>query len=232
MIRIFYFIMLFLLPLYALSSTMYTVKLAVYKNEKALNKQLKKFSPAIRKTIIIEKIKKRYKVKTLSTKNKKLLDTLLPAYKKVFPDASIHKVPSPKIIKVKPKIEKKSPQENNSTQKLNTFHRALQDKTFYLCPNFNRTKNKKFLIEIAFKKTTVTYTPILGKVPPMSALYKIEDNKLFLYQKELLNPKIFSLLETTYFKYHLISSWVGEKKVKSLRYYFNLNDAKAYLELH
>jgi len=66
----------------------------------------------------------------------------------------------------------------------------------------------------------------------MDALYKVEDDKLFLYQKGLFNPKVFSLLEKTYFKYHLFSSWMGDKKIKSLRYYFNLNDAKAYLNHH
>ena len=228
--RISYFIMLFLLPLYAVSSTFYTVDLAVSPSKKALNKKLSQFPPALRKTIMIKKIKKKYRVQTLVTKNKELLTTLLPAYQKVFPDA---------LIKRKKPIEKKTVANNTSntaTQEQalhsNPFLVALQNNTFYLCPVFGTTKSKKFLIAVAFKNTTVTYTPIVGNIPPMKALYKVEDSKLFLYQKGLLNQKVYSLLEKTYFKYHLISSWVNEKRVKKLRYYFNLNDAKAYLNLH
>jgi hypothetical protein len=240
MIRIFYVAILSLLPVYALCSTLYNAELTIATNKKALIKKLNNLSPSLRKTITVKKINNRYKVETLSTTNKKLLTTLLPTYKKFFPDASIHKVSSSKNIKKRPKQKTKSLQDNSITQKpksntaseLSPLHKALQDKTFYLCPQFRTKKDKKFLIKVEFKKTTVTYTPILGKIPPMTALYKVEDDKLFLYQKGLFNPKVFSLLETTYFKYHLISSWADERKIKSLRYYFNLNDAEAYLQLH
>jgi hypothetical protein len=219
--------MLFLLPLYATSSTFYTVNLAVSQNKKALNKKLSQFPIALRNTIAIKKIQKKYRVQTLLTKNKTLLTTLLPAYKKVFPDA---------VIEIEKRIEKKTTKESNTSQEQvlpsTPFHMALHNKKFYLCPVFGKTKSKKFLIEVSFKNTTVSYNPIIGNIPPMEALYKIEDNKLFLYQKGLFNKKVFSLFERTYFKYHLISSWVKEKRVKKLRYYFNLHDAKAYLNLH
>ena len=231
MIRIFYFTVLLLLPLSTVASTFYAVELAVHKNKKVLNKKLSKFTQALRKTIVIEKSKKLYKAKTLLTQNKNLLTVLLPAYKKVFPDAFVYDLPSPDDIEVTERKEE-APQETNATQTLSAFYKAVQDQTFYLCPKFDGTENKKFLIKVAFTKDTVTYTPILGKMPPMDALYKVEDDKLFLYQKGLLNTKVFSLLEKSYFKYHLFSSWVGDKKIKSLRYYFNLNDAKTYLNHH
>ena len=93
MIRIFYFTVLLLLPLSTVASTFYAVELAVHKNKKVLNKKLSKFPQALRKTIVIEKSKKLYKAKTLLTQNKNLLTVLLPAYKKVFPDAFVYDLP-------------------------------------------------------------------------------------------------------------------------------------------
>ena len=228
--RILYFTMLFLLPLYSVASSMYTVKLAVYKNKKILDKKLSKFSPAIRKTIIIDKNKKVYRVQTLLTQNKKLLTQLLPSYRKVFPDAFIDTVSSSKKrVKTNTKLEQKKLPEKNIAKEEYTFYKLLQNKTFYLSPILEKGNNKKFLLKVSFSDSNVTYTPILGNIPPMTALYKVEDTKLFLYQKGLLNTKVFSLLEKNTFKYHLISSWIDNKKVKNLRYYLNLHDAKAYL---
>ncbi len=230
MIRIFTVVALLLLPMYGMATSFYTVNLTIYKNKKALDKKLSNFSPALRKTIVIKKNKNMYRVKTLLTKNKKFLTKLLPSYRKVFPDAFIAAVPfsknqvNPKVPSKQKKIPVKKPNKED-----NTFLTLLQNQTFYLSPVLKVGENKKFLIKVTFTVSNVTYTPILGKVPPMSALYKVEDNKLFLYQKGLLNTKVFSLLEESRFKYHLISSWIDNKRVKNLRYYLNLHDAKAYL---
>jgi len=230
MIRTFFFALLLLLPLSTVASTLYTVELATYMDKKALNEELSKFLPALRKTIVIEENDAKYHVKTLLTKDKKLLTKLLPSYKKVFSDAFIETFTPPvKVVKKPVKLPKKVTKEKNSTKEKNDFYTSLRNHAFYLSPVLKPGKNNKFLLKVTFTDSNVTYTPILGKVPPMSALYKVEDNKLFLYQKGLLNTKVFSLLEENTFKYHLISSWIDNKRVKNLRYYLNLHDAKAYL---
>jgi len=230
MIRTFFFTLLLSLPLSAVASTLYTVELTIYMDKKALNTALSKFPPALHKTIVIEKNNDKFHIKTLLTKDKKLLTTLLPSYQKVFSDAFIDTFTPPVTVVKKPvKLPKKVTQEQNTTKEESTFNALLQNKTFYLSPVLKVGENKKFLITVTFTDSNVTYTPILGKVPPMTALYKVEDNKLFLYQKGLFNPKVYSQLEKNTFKYHLISSWIDNQRVKNLRYYLNLHDAKAYL---
>ncbi|MCF6245116.1 MAG: hypothetical protein L3J43_08765 [Sulfurovum sp.] len=229
MIRIFYVTLLLVLPMnliasspYAeklIASSSYTVNLAFFKDKEKVEEALSKVPPALRKTIIIEDVNNSYTVKTLTIKNEALLTKLLPAYQKVFPDAFIDIVIN--ANKTKENIKEKS----------DDLHNALQDKMMlYLCPEAKDKKTRKFLIEVAFGKKTANYSPILGKVPPLTTLYRVEDNKLFLFQKGLFNPKVYSLLEEKTPTYFLITSWVNGKKVKTLRYYFNVDDAKAYLD--
>jgi len=217
MYRLFYFLLL-LYPLQAIATPLYTVKLALYKDRALLQEELAKFSPTLHKTISIQKDKEYYRVSTLPTHNKKVLSKLLPYYQKVFSDAFID------TIKVEKKIDK------NISKKNDAFYTTVKNKVFYLCANTPQQKNKKFLIEVIFTDTSVTYIPILGKIPSMKAEYKIQDNKLFLYQKDLFNPKVYSTYEKSYPKYHLIHSWANGKKLQSLRYYLIKDDAKKYLE--
>jgi len=217
MYRLFYLLLL-LYPLQAFTSPLYTIKLALYKDRVLLQEELDKFSPELQKTIAIKKDKKYYRVKTLPTHNKKVLTKLLPYYKKVFSDAFIDTVEEEK--KTNKDISKKN----------DAFFTTVKNKVFYLCSNTQQKKNDAFLIEVVFTDTSVTYIPILGKIPSMKAEYKIQDNKLFLYQKDLFNPKVYSTYEKGYPKYHLLHSWTNGKKLQSLRYYLTKDDAKEYLK--
>ncbi len=226
MIRTLTILILLIAPLYTLAGSFYTVNLAIYKEIKEINQTLSNFSPALRDTIVIEKDKHIYRVRTVLTKKRSLLTTLLPHYKKVFPHASIVTTFFPR----RPTHSKHASTEKSAKDEEN-FYALLKDKTFYLAPVLRSSKDKKYLIKVVFGNTQVSYTPILGDIPPMTALYKVEGNRLFLYQKGLFNPNIYSLLEESRFKYHLISSWVGNKRINYLRYYLNLHDAKAYINL-
>jgi len=217
MYRLFYFLLL-LYPLQSIATPLYTVKLALYKDRALLQEELQKFSPTLHKTISIKKDKAYYRVTTLPTHNKKILNKLLPYYQKVFSDAFID------TIKVEKKIDK------NISKKNDAFYTTVKNKVFYLCSNIQQKKNEKFLIEVIFTDTSVTYIPILGKIPSMKAEYKIQNNKLFLYQKDLFNPKVYSTYEKSFPKYHLLNSWTNGKKLQSLRYYLIKDDAKKYLE--
>jgi len=88
-------LILLLIPMHSMASSSYTVNIAIYKNVNTLNHKLKKLSPALRKTVEVKKIKKRHIATTLPTKNKALLETLLPAYRKVFSDAFIVPIKAP-----------------------------------------------------------------------------------------------------------------------------------------
>jgi len=204
-------------------SSFYTIKLAVYKSLPNLQKNISKLSPSLHSTVQIQHIGNVYKASVYPTTNKVYLRKTLSSYKKVFQDAFITSTKAPKINQIK----KLSTQRTKN--KALSFYDKIKQHTLYLCSGGDGKSKMKFLIEVAFKKDTVTYKPIIGKVPPVSALYTIKNHKLFLYQKGLLNHNVYSTLEKTYSKYYLIASWIGKKKVNTLRYYFNENDAKAYI---
>ncbi len=74
-----------------LASPNYTVRVAVFKYSKNLERGLSKLPPALRDTIQTYKKRNRTFVHTIPTKDKKVLKKLLPAYRKVFRDAYISK---------------------------------------------------------------------------------------------------------------------------------------------
>ncbi len=89
MFRLLYITILFLLPLQSIASVSYAVRIAVYNNVDSLKKELNKLSPAVRKTIEIQKRGEQHVACSIHTKDKTKLQKLLPSYKKVFPDAFI-----------------------------------------------------------------------------------------------------------------------------------------------
>ena len=213
-------------PLKTLATSFYTVNIAVYKDKVLLNEKLKKLPPQLRKTIKIDKINGLHKVKTLPKKDKKALTKLLPAYKKVFKDAFISTIKQPNILQ-KPA---KTPIKIESHKKTISLQDLIHQKTFYLSSKKETTKEKQYLMKVVFKNTNVHYIPILGKMPPVTALYKTDKNKLFLYQKGLFNKDIYSKLEKYTKKFLLISHWIKNNKINTLRYYYNLKNAKVNLK--
>ena len=71
------------------SSSNYTVRLAVYKNAKALQAIIDTYPPALQKTIKTYKKNGNIYAHTIPTADKVTLKKLLPAYRKVFKDAYI-----------------------------------------------------------------------------------------------------------------------------------------------
>jgi hypothetical protein len=71
------------------ASTNYTVRLAVFKNTKKLDKVLESYPPALRDTIKTYKRGNLTYAYTIPTSDRTTLKTLLPAYQKVFSDAYI-----------------------------------------------------------------------------------------------------------------------------------------------
>ncbi len=88
-------LMLLFVPMQSMAIPSYTVNIAIYKDVTTLNHKLKKLPPALRKTVEVKKVKERHVAKTLPTQNKALLETLLPAYRKVFSDAFIAPIKVP-----------------------------------------------------------------------------------------------------------------------------------------
>jgi len=71
------------------ASSNYTVRLAVYKHSKKLNKVLEAYPPALKETVKTYKKGDLTYAYTIPTQDKTTLKKLLPEYKKVFKDAYI-----------------------------------------------------------------------------------------------------------------------------------------------
>jgi len=229
MFKFLFFILIFSFVAMA-DNAYFTIKLAVYKSLPNLQKAVSKLHPSLHKVVHITKVGNVYKASVQPTQNKARLAKNLPFYRKIFHDAFIStaKQTNPKPESSSQSIKKK-PSPLPKTKPL-SFYQKIHGQTLYLCSGGDGRSSMKFLIKVAFSKAKVEYTPIVGKVPPVSALYTVKDNKLFLYQKGLLNHNVYSLLEKSYTKYHLISSWIGKKKVNTLRYYKDMNEAKRYIK--
>ena len=210
----------------------YTIKLATYKKRSNVEENILKLDPYLQKNIVIDQGDDLiYKVSTQPSE-RTVLEKKLSLYRKVFKDAFIALVKP--IKKIDPLVVKPKNKEHNTSKEIATdkksFYKAIQKKTFYLCSRGKAAKGKKFMIEVRFTKDTVTYTPLLKEVSPLKSQYKIENEKLYLFNKEKINLNMYSKLEKITETYNLISSWEKNKKLNVLRYYFDRKDAKKYLE--
>jgi len=105
----------------------------------------------------------------------------------------------------------------------------IQDKMLYLCAYGEETWSSNILIQIDFFETEVRFTPIMGDASAKKEYYKIENEKLYISRKGLFDLETYSTLEDVTSEYYLISSWVNDRKINTIRYYFDLEKAKAYI---
>jgi hypothetical protein len=266
MFRLLYITILLILPLQSIASVSYTVRIAVYNNIDSLQYKLNKLSPALRKTVEIQKRGEQHVACSAHTDNKEKLEKLLPSYKKVFPDAFISAYQAPEInttqtnpvktteanktipqtIKtntVKTTEVKKTPPQIKQEIVYNPYSRKIvnptknniplydrfHQKTLYLCAYGENTWSPNVLIHVAFFDKEVIYTPIIGEISSRREIYTIDKSKLHISQQGLFDSEIYNTLDSITSEYYLISSWVGKTKVNTIRYYFDLEKAEAYV---
>ena len=240
MFRLLSITILLILPLQSIASVSYVVRLAVYKNADSLKQELNKLSPALKKTIEVQKRGEDHVACSMQTEDKKALQKLLPSYKKVFPDAfiSAYQKTETAPIKVKedlPRIMRKTDTVTYSRKIINPtkenipFYDRIKQKTLYLCAYGEEEWSPNVLMHVAFFDKEVIYTPIAGDISGKRAEYKIENDKLYIFQEGFFDPESYSTLESITEHYYLISSWIGEHKINTIRYYFDLDNAEAYV---
>jgi hypothetical protein len=88
---------------------------------------------------------------------------------------------------------------------------------------------RDLLIKVSFGADTVTYQPILGDMQMTQANYLVENHRLYMFADSFSSDGAYSTLDEHRKDYFLVSSWMGKKKLNTLRYYYKLNDAKKYL---
>ena len=108
--------------------------------------------------------------------------------------------------------------------------KMLSGKHYYLA--YKSTKESPdLLIKVSFKNHIVVYQPIIGEMKMTEANYLIENKRLYMFANSFTKDGAYSVLDEHRENHFLVSSWINGKKLNTLRYYYNLNDAKEYLNL-
>jgi len=106
----------------------------------------------------------------------------------------------------------------------------LSGKHYYLA--YKSTKESpNLLIKVSFQNHVVIYQPIIGDMKMTEANYLIENKRLYMFANSFTKDGAYSKLDEHRKNHFLVSSWVNGKKLNTLRYYYDLNDAKEYLNL-
>jgi hypothetical protein len=192
-----------------------------------------KLDPYLQKNIVIDQGDDlTYKVSTQPSE-RTVLEKKLLLYRKVFKDAFIASVES--VEKTGSTVKKPKNKIDTNLKKIDkdkkSFYEHIKQQTFYVCSRGKIAKGKKFIVKVVFKKDLVTYVPERKGISSIEAHYKVEDEKLYLYNKENdIDLGMFDKLEKVTKKSLLISSWEKNKKFRTRRYFFTKKDAKKYLE--
>jgi len=145
---------------------------------------------------------------------------------------SVPLVQTPQIIQTSyaPEVKKEEDEvikreikryKNFSTEMLSGNH-------YYLTYKANE-KNPNLLIKVSFGTHDVTYQPVMGDMQMTQASYLVEGDRLYMFANVFTRNGAFSKLEEHRKSHFLVSSWANGKKLNTLRYYYDLNDAKEYL---
>jgi hypothetical protein len=118
----------------------------------------------------------------------------------------------------------------NATAKDLSLYDRVHQKTLYLCAYGPEEWSPNVLIHVAFFDKKVVYTPIMGDISSKREKYKVIKDKLYVSHKGIFDPDMYSSIEKITENYYLISTWVGKRKVTSIRYYFDLEKAEAYVK--
>ena len=164
-----------------------------------------------------------------SAKETEVNKTVLNKTIKTTPAKSTEVNKTPPDIKQKIVYNPYSRKIVNPTKKNIPLYDRFHQKTLYLCAYGKDTWSPNVLIHVAFFDKEVIYTPIMGEVPSRREIYTIDKNKLYISQKGLFDSEIYNTLDSITSEYYLISGWVGKTKVNTIRYYFELEKAEAYV---
>jgi len=225
-------ILALLFPLLSFANThYYTIKLAVYKDINGLKQEISTLPKTLQQYIQIKHIDNVYKASVKPTEDHTFLKRVLPSYQKVFHDAFISGVNTSTIGNKKERmiVKKTAPFPKSNAVHITSFYDKLKNKTLYLCTYGKTTGWKKILFKTTFTDNHVSYHPLIGKTPPIKAQYKVKNDKLYLFQKNMFNPRVYSRLAYETPQYYAISSWMDYRRINTVRYYFNEKDARRYL---
>jgi len=151
-------------------------------------------------------------------------DNILPYIPNVVYETTPTPIPKHKVIIPRPKKEI-----IKRRKRYRYFDkRMLSGHHYYLA--YKSTKNSPdLLVKVTFYNHDVTYEPLVGNMNMRDAKYLVKNRKLYMFADSFSKDGAFSKIEGNKKDYILVSSWYNDKKLNTLRYYYNLNRAKKYL---
>jgi hypothetical protein len=208
----------------------YVIHLGLYKNRPALQKMVNRIAKTeLRSNVTIEKRGSLHWAHSRTIEDNVSAKQALRHYRKVFKDAfmSKAKVKQKKAHASHPVITDQTRSRN--THVIGTKKRSLETQltgnVFYVSLE---TAERELLI-VAFDGKHVEYNPIMGDIPSFKERYDVIDDRLYTFKEKASGDSVYSTLEKVKKKYLLISSWHQKEKVNTFRYYYELEDALAYV---
>jgi len=169
-------------------------------------------------------------VRVLPYQNSKMYqnDNIVSSYAPIITYNDTTPIATP-IPEYKITITKDIKEEIKKRKKYKYFNkRMLSGHHYYLA--YKSTKNSpNLLVKVTFYNHDVIYEPIIGNMDMNSAKYIVKNKKLYMFANTFSKDGAFSKIEGNKRDYILVSSWYNGKKLNTLRYYYNINEAKKYL---
>ena len=164
-----------------------------------------------------------------NTVKKTEANKMMPQITKTNPVKTIEVKKTPSNIKQKIVYTPYNRKIVNPTKNDISLYDRFHQKTLYLCAYGVEKWSPNVLIHVAFFDKEVIYTPIMGDISPRREVYTIDKNNLYISQQGLFDSEISNTLDSVTSDYYLISTWIGKSKVNTIRYYFDLEKAEAYI---
>ena len=239
---------------FTLSNNIYAnfiIKLASYTNKENLLQQVTQLDENIQDKIMLIEEDKLYKLLSESYTEKEEAVKILPLYQKIFPDAYImvdtyeHK--EKKSLDLALALQTDNTMGNNEKNSsilpvqdilqpttpqypALTFEKLFQNRTYFLSPDSISAPSEKLLIRASFSDNNVSYTPLIGTMPPLQKRYILKHNRLYLINNNKVSPSQYSTIQELLFDYMVVARWFKGKVIHKMRYYKKEEDAKSYLD--
>ena len=140
---------------------------------------------------------------------------------------SISTAISKNTVYVEPRVKR----EELKKKEYKHFNKQMLSGNHYYLAYKSTKESPDLLIKVSFQNHTVVYQPIIGDMKMTEANYLIDEKRLYMFANNFTKDGAYSILEEYRKNHFLVSSWIDAKKLNTLRYYYDLNDAKEYLGL-
>jgi len=199
------------------------------KSVKKVKKHIKKRKPkrVIKKSVVPKKkIRTKKKVKHKKAIHKKAIQKKASKPKvKAKPIKNLNKGSS--VAEVFSTINETKEEKPKRKNKVLNAASLLLNNTFYICTDKVSKNSERTLVTMHFKKEYIEYQSKTFAKKPLHIEYSFYKDIVLLRVNGMRSAHI---LIDSYKKYFLVTSFIGKKKSDVLRYYYNKEDARAFLD--